>query len=78
LKRYQLHNNSWHSACTRGCRTYWETFKQLGCLHFYTLQFVYNSQPLVFYSTQSHVTVYGNATNWTSTGWEEIYPQQSK
>jgi len=52
--------------------------KQLGCLHFYTLQFAYNSQRFVFYSAQSPVTIYGYATNWTGTSWEEIYPQQSK
>jgi len=52
--------------------------KQLGCLQFYTLQFVYNSRLLVFYSAQSPTTIYGYATNWTCTSWEEIYPQQSK
>ena len=52
--------------------------KQLGCLHFYTLQVVYNSQLLVFYSTQSPTTIYGYATNWNLTSWEEICPQQSK
>jgi hypothetical protein len=52
--------------------------KQLGFLRSYTLQVVYNSQLLVFYSAQSPTTIYGYATNWNSTGWEEIYPQQSK
>jgi hypothetical protein len=52
--------------------------KQLGSLQFYTLQFVYNSHLLVYYSAQSPTTVYGYATNWTHTSWEEIYPQQSK
>ena len=52
--------------------------KQLGCLHFYTLQFAYISQRFVFCSSQSPVTISGYATNWTGTSWEEIYPQQNK
>jgi hypothetical protein len=55
-----------------------EPSKQHGPLHFYTLQFVYNSQLLVFCRAQSPTTIHGYATNWNSTGWEEIYPQQSK
>jgi hypothetical protein len=52
--------------------------KQLGSLHFYTLQFVYNSKLLVFHSTQIPITAYGYAANWNSTSWEEIYPEISK
>ena len=52
--------------------------KQMGCLHFDTLQVVCNSQLLVFYSTKSPTTIHGYATNWNSTSWEEIFPQQSK
>ena len=51
---------------------------KLGCLHFYTLQLVYNSQLYVFYSAQSPVTIEGYATNWTHSSWEEIYPQVCK
>jgi hypothetical protein len=47
--------------------------KRLGCLHFYTRQVVSNSHILVFYSEQSHVTLYGNATNWNGSGWQEVY-----
>jgi hypothetical protein len=52
--------------------------KQLVSVNFYTLQVVYNSQLLMFCSTQIPTTVFGYATNWNSTSWEEIYPQQSK
>jgi len=48
--------------------------KQLGFLNFHTFQVVYNSQLLVFYSAQRPATVYGYATNWSRTSWEEIYP----
>jgi len=35
-----------------------------------------NSQLLTFYSEQSHVTIYGNATNWNSAGYwdQEFHP----
>ena len=52
--------------------------KHLDFLHFYTLHFMYNSQLLVFYSTQSPVTACGYATNRNSTSWEEFFPQQCK
>jgi len=40
---------------------------------------VSNSQLLVFYSAQCYIRIYGNATNWNSTGyWEEIYQQKCK
>ena len=39
---------------------------------------MYNSQVLVFYSTQLPVTINGYATNWTSTSWQEVYPQEGK
>jgi hypothetical protein len=55
-----------------------EPSKQLGCLQFYTLQIVYNYKLLVFYRTQTPIMLNGYATNWNSTSWEEIYPQQSK
>ena len=45
---------------------------------FYTLQLLYNSQLFVFYSAQSPIMAYGNATNWNRNSWEEIYPQQRK
>jgi len=33
----------------------------------------------VFYSQQIHITVYGNATNWNTTGyWDEIYGEPGK
>jgi hypothetical protein len=33
----------------------------------------------VFYSTKSHSTVPGNATNWNDNGyWEEVYPPEGK
>ena len=37
-----------------------------------------NSQLLVFYSTQRKITVYGNATNWNGTGFDENYQPPSK
>jgi hypothetical protein len=48
---------------------------QVICLHF-----VHNKLRiiLVFHSTQNHTTVYGYATNWTCTSWQEIYPKQRK
>jgi hypothetical protein len=36
------------------------------------------AQLLVFYSTPSPITSHGYATNWNSSSWEEIYPQNSK
>jgi hypothetical protein len=40
---------------------------------------VSNSQLLVFYSAQLHITIYGNATNWNSAGyWDVNFPQPSK
>jgi hypothetical protein len=44
-----------------------------------TKQALSNPPLLVFYSKQYYVTLYGNATNWNSTGfWEETYPQSCK
>jgi hypothetical protein len=49
-----------------------KTSIKLDCLHF-TQKSVSNYQLHVPYSKQHYVTVYGNATNWNSTGhWEEI------
>jgi hypothetical protein len=53
--------------------------KQLGCLRFYTPQLMSNSQLLVLYSQQRHITFSGNATNWNRSGyWEEIYVEPGK
>jgi hypothetical protein len=32
----------------------------------------------VFYSEKSYETIYGNTTNWNSTGWDEIYQESCK
>jgi surface antigen len=38
-----------------------------------------NCQLFVFYSLQTHSTMYGNATNWHLSGyWEEKYPPTCK
>jgi hypothetical protein len=39
---------------------------------------VSNSHILVFYSEQSHIKIYGNATNWNGSGWQEIYAPPCK
>ena len=55
-----------------------ESSKQLVGLHSYTQQVVSNSQFLVFYMEQCHITLYDNETTWNSTGFDEIYQQPCK
>ena len=45
----------------------------MNSLHFYIKQIVSNSLLLVFNSEQRHITSYGNATNWNSTGYVELH-----
>jgi hypothetical protein len=55
-----------------------EIFKTTG-IYICLQQIVSNSQLLIFYSTQSYVTLYGNATNWNYTGyWDEVFQPLSK
>lgn len=47
-------------------------------MHSYIQQVVSNSQLIVFYSTNNQITIYGNATNWNDTGFDENYQPPSK
>ena len=49
-----------------------------GGLHSYTQQVESNSQLLVFYREKRHIALYGNATTWNSTGFDEIYQPSCK
>ena len=37
-----------------------------------------NYQILVFYSEQRHIIIYGNATNWNSSGYFEVFDEERK
>jgi hypothetical protein len=50
-----------------------EVFYTTELYTFLIYQVVSNSQLLVFHSTQRHITLSGNATNWNNTGYYEAY-----
>jgi len=55
-----------------------KTSKQQLTLYTNVSQLLSNSQILVFYSEQQHVIITGYATNWNSTGYFEVFDQESK
>jgi hypothetical protein len=52
--------------------------KHLGCLQFYTKQVVSNFHLHVLYREQRHIIFYGNATNWNSAGYADVYHELCK
>ena len=79
ISLYVPFNNIINSLISKTANKRGEIFKTTGVYIFLRTTILSNSQLLIFYSEQTYITVYGNATNWNSTGyWDEVFQPLSK